>query len=108
MAQEERIYSDKSPITDRTVKYYKRQEDGIHAHLSLMSELALTSEANGYPREVNASIETAFKEVKDEIRAGQWISAKEACELVSVGGYITQELYDRIYTTITNYISVNY
>lgn len=95
-------------IALEVIRYRKRKEDGISMYFNMMSELRLNSIANNYPRIVNATIEETFKLVREYIVDGQWITAKEKCELVVVSGYITQELYDRIYTTITNYIALNY
>ncbi len=107
--QEEKQYPTKNPITSEVINYDKRKQDGIMAVAQLMSELKLNSEANGYPRAINKSIEEAFKDVTyNLVSLGWWISAKECCELVVVEGYVTQTLYDRIYSTICNYIIANY
>lgn len=89
-------------------KYEKRQLDGRNEVNNLMSELRLNSIANSYPREVNKSIEDAFAKVTSNILIGWWVSAQEECLLVPVGGYVSQELHDRIRTTIENYIAENY
>lgn len=91
-----------------SLKYEQRQKDGLVAINNLMSELRLNSIQHNYPREVNKSIEIAFESVTKNILLGWWISAKEECELVQVQGYVTQGLKDRIYNTITTYISNNY
>jgi len=88
--------------------YDKRIFDGRVALISLMSELRLNSMVNNYPRIVNASIENAFWEVAIAINNGWWITAKEKCDLVPVAGYVTQPLWDRIHTKITDYIAQNY
>ena len=73
-----------------------------------MSELRLNSLENDFPRIVNKTIEDEFMKVTEAVERGWWITAKEECEIVVVGGYVSQELYDRIYLTITNYILENY
>lgn len=97
-----------NPVDVEARKYEQRQQDGLKAVNSLMSELRLNSLANNYPREVNKAIEDAFAKVTSNILLGWWVSAKEECEIVPVGGYVTQALKDRIYTTITSYITNNY
>ena len=95
-------------IHNEFLMYEKRRNDGLIALNKLMSELRLLSKMNGSPREVNKSIENAFDKVTKNIMIGWWITAKEECELVPVGGYVTQELWNRIYNTINSYISENY
>lgn len=96
------------PIEVEAKKYYKRQEDGREAVNNLMAELRLNAKVNNYPRIVNKTIEDAFMKVTESVERGWWITAKEECELVVVGGYVTQELWDRIYTTINDYILTSY
>jgi hypothetical protein len=98
----------KNPISDEFIQYEKRQRDGLQSLNLMMAELRLNALQNNYPREVNRSIEEAFAEVINSIQLGWWVTAKEKCELVPVAGYVTQELWDRIYNTITNYIAANY
>ena len=98
----------KNPISDEFIQYEKRQRDGLQSLNLMMAELRLNSIQNNYPREVNKSIEEAFSGVINAIQLGWWVTAKEKCELVVVEGYITQDLWDRIYGTITNYIAANY
>ena len=97
-----------NPIDAEALMYEKRQKDGLAAINRLMSELRLNALANNYPRIINQTIENAFSEVTKNILLGWWVTAKEKCELVEVGGYVSQALKDRIYNTITNYISENY
>ena len=97
-----------NPIHVEKKKYEQRQLDGILAINELMAELRLNSIENELPREVNRSIEHAFEKVTNAILIGWWVTAKEECEEVIVGGYVTQELWDRIYNTINQYISENY
>jgi hypothetical protein len=91
--------------------YLKRQEDGKDAINTLMSELRLMALNSPDPiaaREANRQIEIAFEKVTQNILLGWWITAKEQCELVTVSGSVTQQLKDRIYSTITTYIADNY
>jgi hypothetical protein len=98
----------KNVISDEFILYENRQFDGMKSLNLLMAELRLNSVQNNYPREVNKSIETAFEGVINSIQLGWWVTAKEKCELVPVAGYVTQQLWDRIYLTITQYIAANY
>lgn len=96
------------PILAEKLKYDQRCADGQHAYLMLMAELRLNSIENELPREVNKDIEERLENVRQQVVSGQWISALEKLQAVQVGGYLTQELYDRIEATITNYIQANY
>lgn len=96
-------------ISDRSSLYrQKRVIDGQQAFYSLMSELAVTREQNNLPREINKFIERKLKNVRDEIVLGQWISAREYLDEVVVESYLTQELYDRVKSTLDAYIAENY
>jgi hypothetical protein len=95
-------------LNDEIAKYYERQHDGKVAIIQLMAELRLNAIANNYPRIVNATIENAFWDVAISINNGWWITAMEKSDLVVVGGYVTQELKDRIQLKISTYISQNY
>ncbi len=91
--------------------YIKRQRDGQEAVSALMSELRNTAKLNPnqeIARSINRGIEVAFEKVTLNVQQGWWVTAREQCELVPVEGYVTQALWDRIYSTITNYISENY
>ena len=91
--------------------YIKRQKDGQDAVSALMSELRNSAKLNpnqDLARAINRGIELAFEKVTQNVLLGWWVTAKEQCELVSIGGYVTQQLWDRIYSTITQYINQNY
>lgn len=89
-------------------RYDKRVTDGQSAYLMLMAELRLNSITNNLPREVNREIEEKLESVRIQVVSGQWISALEKLQAVQVGGYLTQQLYDRIQTSLTEYIAANY
>lgn len=86
----------------------KRMQDGLKAFVSLMAELRLYSMANSLPRDVNKYIEEKLRKVRNEVILGQWVSGKEMLDEVVVEGYLTQELWDRVNTVITDYIAANY
>lgn len=88
--------------------YLKRIADGRKMSRDLMSELRVNSKTNGLPRSVNKAIETKLEKVKLNIDRGWWVTAKEELDLLTIDAYFTQELFDRINLTITNYIAANY
>ena len=95
-----------NPTVVRKFIEYKndRVTSGQEEILLMISAMVL----QGAPREVNKAIERAFFHVMVMAWMGQWVSAKEYCEEVVVGGYITQGVKDQILTIITNYINNNY
>lgn len=91
--------------------YLKRINDGEKAVNALMSELRNSAKLSPDPeaaRTINRNIELAFEKVTQNVLWGWWVTAKEQCELVPIQGYVTQALWDRVYNTITEYISENY
>lgn len=102
------IDSAQAAIRLESKKYKKRIADGVKMSRDLMSELRVNSSFNNLPRSVNKEIETKLEKVKTNIDRGWWVTAKEELDLVIPSGYLTQELWDRINLTITNYINDNY
>lgn len=88
--------------------YFKRREDGVRMFLSLMAEMRLASINNNLPRAWLKNIGLKFERVRMAVESGQWVDAKEECEIVTTDAYVTQQLKDRIYNAITNYITENY
>lgn len=105
----EEIINTENTIQNEALIYEnKRALDGQRAFYLLMSELKQNSEVNSYPRAINKFIERKLKNVRDEVINGQWISAKEYLDEVTVESYLTQELWDRINLKLTTYIAENY
>lgn len=102
------IRQEGNPIDEEHFIYLKRTEDGKKAFYELMSELRLNSISNNLPREVNKFLERKLKNVRDEVCLGQWVSAREYLDEVTIEGYLTQEFFDRVKNTLDNYISLNY
>jgi len=96
-------------IIDEALFYEnKRAIDGQRAFFELMAELRLNSVQNNLPREVNKFIERKLKNVRDEVILGQWVSAKEYLEEVTIESYLTIDLYNRIMNKLNTYITENY
>jgi hypothetical protein len=90
-----------------TQTYLKRISDGANAISKFSAELRVAKLAGVINEENHKVIDKALKPVRDEVLAGQWISAKD--ELILLGtDIIGQELYDRIYNEIQLYIDNNY
>ena len=88
--------------------YKKRVRDGQDMSAALMAELRVMSIANNLPREVNKFIEEKLERVKINVDRGWWITALEELEAQQPISFFTQDLYNRIHDTISNYIAENY
>lgn len=90
-----------------TQTYLKRISDGATAIAKFSAELRVAKLNGTISEEGHKVIDKALKPIRDEVLAGQWISAKD--ELILLGtDIIGQALYDRIYIEIDNYIQQNY
>lgn len=99
---------DKNLIKIESKIYLKRISDGVKMSRDLMSELRVNSKVNALPRAVNKYIEEKLERVKTNIDRGWWVTALEELESTTVESYFTQDLYDRIHLTLTEYIAENY
>lgn len=94
-------------LKKETELYIKRSEDGKNAYAAISAEFRLAKLSDQISEETHAAIEKSLIPVRNEVLAGQWISAKN--ELIYLGIItIGQDLYDRLYLQITNYIAENY
>jgi len=90
-----------------TQTYLKRITDGANAIAKFSAELRVAKLAGTISEEGHKVVDKALKPIRDEVLAGQWISAKD--ELILLGtSIIGQQLYDRIYNEIQLYIDNNY
>lgn len=96
-------------IKEEAYRYTEqRQKDAVIEVNTLMAELRIQAQQNNHPREVLRSIEDTFKPVTDALLWGWWVTALEEVNEIEVGGFVTQELYDRIKNRIEEYIQENY
>lgn len=90
-----------------TQTYLKRITDGANAIAKFSAELRVAKLAGTISEEEHKVVDKTLKPVRDEVLAGQWISAKD--ELILLGTEIIgQQLYNRIYNEIQTYIDSNY
>lgn len=90
-----------------TQTYLKRISDGASAISRFSAELRVAKLSGVITEEGHKVIDKSLKPIRDEVLAGQWISAKD--ELILLGSEIIgQTLYDRIYNEIQTYINNNY
>lgn len=89
-----------------TEMYKKRQCDGVLAYAEISAEFRLAKLSGILTEEQHGAIEAILIPVRNEVLAGQWISAKQKLE--EIGIVIGADLYNRLHTQITNYINENY
>lgn len=90
-----------------TERYVKRTRDGVEAYAKISAEFRLAKLNGQISEQTHGYIESTLIPVRNEVLAGQWISAKMILE--SIGALnIGDELYDRLHGQITNYINDNY
>jgi len=90
-----------------TQRYVKRTQDGINAYAKISAEFRLAKLSGQISEQAHGYIENLLIPVRNEVLAGQWISALmklEALGVVQVG----QELYNRLHLQLTDYITQNY
>lgn len=90
-----------------TEKYIKRVNDGINAYARISAEFRLAKLSGQISEEQHHGIEVILIPVRNEVLAGQWISAKIQLEQIG-SSEIGENLYNRLHTQISNYINENY
>ena len=93
-------------LREETERYRKRQCDGVTAYAEISAEFRLAKLSGVLTEEQHGAIESILIPVRNEVLAGQWISAKQKLE--EIGIVIGSELYNRLHTQISNYINENY
>lgn len=94
-------------LENETELYIKRVNDGITAYARISAEFRLAKLSGQISEEQHHGIEVVLIPVRNEVLAGQWISARIQLEQIG-SSIIGQQLYDRLHTQITNYINQNY
>lgn len=86
--------------------YLKRMQDGQIMYAEISAEFRLAKLSGILSEEQHGAIEDTLIPVRNEVLAGQWISALQKLE--NIGVSIGAELYNRLHNQISNYISNNY
>ena len=86
--------------------YINRMTDGKKMYAEISAEFRLAKLSGMITEEQHEAIEDALIPVRNEVLAGQWISALQKLEEIGVS--VGSELYQRLHTQITNYINENY
>jgi len=96
----------KKVLENETMLYKKRQCDGVNAYAEISAEFRLAKLTGVLTEEQHGAIEAVLIPVRNEVLAGQWISARQKLE--EIGVVIGSDLYNRLHTQISNYINENY
>jgi hypothetical protein len=93
-------------LAQETELYIKRSEDGKKAYAKISAEFRL-AKLNGFiTEEEHGIIEDMLIPVRNEVLAGQWISAKQKLE--EIGVVIGSVLYQKLRKQFSDYITKNY
>jgi len=94
-------------LVKETEKYIQRSRDGQNYYAKLSAEFRLAKVSGVITEQEYHEIEKLLIPTRNEVLAGQWISAKN--ELESLGAVqIGQSLYDRLHLLLSTYINENY
>lgn len=101
--------TDPLELKDLYIKKYKQQKkDGEDYYLSFQASLYLDV-INGVYTDIEVfTFESYTKELSNDIRLGQWLTAKDTCANLAVSGIFTQLKKDEIQLDIDNYVTNNY
>ena len=90
-----------------TQRYIKRTQDGINAYAKISAEFRLAKLSGQISEQTHGYIENLLIPVRNEVLAGQWISALMKIEDLGVA-QVCKELYERLHLQLTDYITQNY
>ena len=94
-------------VLTETQKYIQRTTDGINAYAKISAEFRLAKLSGTIDDATHTYIENLLIPVRNEVLAGQWISAKQ--KLISIGETaVGTDLYNRLMKDLDDYINANY
>ena len=94
-------------VAEETQRYIQRTTDGISAYAKISAEFRLAKLSGTIDDATHTYIENLLIPVRNEVLAGQWISAKQ--KLIEIGETaVGASLYDRLMEQLTAYIIESY
>lgn len=101
--------TDPLELKDLYIKKYKQQKkDGEDYYLKFQASLYLDV-INGVYTDIEVfTFEYYTKELSNDIRLGQWLTAQDTCTNLAVSGIFTQSKKDEIQLDIDTYVTNNY
>lgn len=94
-------------LESETQKYIQRTKDGINAYAKISAEFRLAKLSGQISEAAHGYIDNLLIPVRNEVLAGQWISGLQKLEAIG-SLQVGQELYDRLHSQLTDYITENY
>jgi hypothetical protein len=94
-------------LHNETQKYIQRTTDGVNAYAKISAEFRLAKLSGTIDDATHTYLENLLIPVRNEVLAGQWISAKQ--KLINIGvAQVGEVLYNRLFEQLTEYIEINY
>lgn len=97
----------RAPLETEKQLYVQRITDGQEAYAQISAEMRLAKLSGQMDVATHSFVETTLKPVRNEVIAGQWISAKEILEGIGAE-FIGQTLYDDLHSRLSAYIEISY
>jgi hypothetical protein len=94
-------------LYNETQKYIQRTTDGVNAYAKISAEFRLAKLSGTIDDATHTYLENLLIPIRNEVLAGQWISAKQKLIVIGVA-QVGEVLYNRLFDQITNYIELNY
>jgi len=88
-------------------KYIQRIQDGQNMYAQISSKFRLAKLNGELDQATHEFIEETFRPVREEVLAGQWITAFEIVQRIE-SQFVGSTIFEEIKTTIENYITENY
>lgn len=87
-----------------TELYEKRIADGIRKYAEISARFRLAKQNGQLDPELHIYLENTLRPVRNEVLAGQWITAKELMDEI-MEEHVSIPAFDEIYQMIINYIN---
>jgi hypothetical protein len=94
-------------LHNETQKYIQRTTDGINAYAKISAEFRLAKLSGTIDDATHTYLENLLIPVRNEVLAGQWISAKQKLIVIGVA-QVGEVLYNRLFDQLSEYIEINY
>lgn len=97
-----------SPIDLIMAEYDRHEENGKQLHKQIRASLVLRLKNKELTLNNVLAIEDKLSNITNNVRGGDWLTAKAKLEAAQTNGVFTEELKADILKQINNYITANY
>jgi len=94
-------------VAEETQRYIQRTTDGVNAYAKISAEFRLAKLSGTIDDATHTYLENLLIPVRNEVLAGQWISARQKLIVIGVE-QIGADLYNRLFEQLSEYIEINY